>query len=164
MKKVGSGRTLIVGVGNELLGDEGLGVHVARHLLSSPDALPSSVDVVEAGTALFSVLGEASAYGRVILVDAVSTSRPPGTMYRLELDGEVEPGLSEPARFSLHEQDLFATLVDAKLMGLLPTRLTLFGVEPARVRPALNLSPALRRALPRIVSAVLAEATDPRHA
>lgn len=157
-------RALIVGIGNELLGDEGLGVHVARHLHSAPGILPPGVDVIEAGTALFSVLAEASDYGRVILIDALRAGRRPGTVYRLELEGEFGPGLGEPTWLSLHQQDLFATLVNARLMGLLPSRLTLFGVEPARLRPALKLSPAVRNALPRIVSKVLAEVADQGHA
>jgi hydrogenase maturation protease len=147
---------LVVGIGNELLRDEGLGVHVARALAASP-ALPESAEVVEAGLALLDLAGEMARRERVILVDAVRAEREPGTLYRLELrDGMVERMPAGPA-LSLHQWGLADTLRAIALMGLLPRRVTVLGAEPERVEPGLDLSPAVAGAARRLVALVLAE-------
>lgn len=147
---------LIIGIGNALLGDEGLGVHVARKLLEQK-ALPTQVEVLEAGTALLDFLPEMARYSRVILVDAVRAGREPGTLYRAELvcDSGLELG-SNPL-LSLHEWGLCETLLVAERLGLLPRRLTLVGAEPESIAPRLELSPVLGRAAEQIVSLLLAE-------
>lgn len=152
------GSVLIVGVGNELLSDEGLGVHVARLLRSRKAGLPGSVRVLEAGTALFDLAGEMGRHQHVILVDAIRAGGRPGTIYRLELD-EIPGGDSQgsPPLLSLHDEDLFQVLARIRLLGLLPPRLTLIGAEPACLTPSLNLSPRLRRAAARIAAILKSE-------
>ncbi|MBI3661738.1 MAG: hydrogenase maturation protease [Acidobacteria bacterium] len=153
----GPSRVLIIGVGNELLGDEGLGVHVARLLLASRGALPAGVEVLEAGTALLDLLAEMSQSARVIFVDAIRMGGKPGTLYRAELGGECEEMSGEALPFSLHQCDLFQALGVARLLGLLPGRVTLLGAEPERIEPGTRLSPTLRQASAQLVSALLAE-------
>ncbi|HXG33658.1 MAG TPA: hydrogenase maturation protease [Bryobacteraceae bacterium] len=151
------GSVLIVGVGNELLGDEGLGVHVARLLRSRKAGLPGSVRVLEAGTALFDLAGEMGRHQHVILVDAIRAGGRPGTIYRLELD-EIPEGDSQGSPpLSLHDEGLFQLLARIRLLGLLPSRLTLIGAEPACLTPSLNLSPRLRRAAARIAAILKSE-------
>ncbi|MBI4904054.1 MAG: hydrogenase maturation protease [Acidobacteria bacterium] len=148
---------LVLGAGNELLGDEGLGVHVARRLASSP-TMPPGVAVLDAGTGLFDLLPELPVYERVVIVDAIRMDGGPGTVYRVELDGELDAGVEEGVPLSLHQYDLLSTLAAAKLLGLLPRHLTLIGAEPQSIQPGLELSPAMESAAERIVSLILSEA------
>ena len=73
-----SKRTLILGIGNWLMGDEGLGVHLARRMESME--LPSHVDVLDGGTGGFHLLGHLEGYGKVVIVDATLDGLPPGTV------------------------------------------------------------------------------------
>ena len=97
---------LIVGVGNELLGDEGLGVHVARSLLALKP-LPEGVEVIEAGTAFFDVLPDLAGRTRVIIVDAIRMGGEPGAVYRAELDGEPGAEAAKAGSLSLHDSGVW---------------------------------------------------------
>lgn len=147
---------LIVGVGNELLGDEGLGVHVARSLTRRRHWLPASVEVVDAGVALLDLIGDFAGFSRVIIVDAMCAGGKAGTVYRLELDRRL---LAErgPTPVSLHQLGVDETLRVASLAGLLPGRITVVGAEPERIAPGIGLSPTLLRAKRRIMALLQAE-------
>lgn len=150
---------LIVGVGNELLGDEGLGVHVARSLLrlQSQHALPPRVDVLEAGTALLDVLPEMSRHSRVVIVDAIRAGREPGTIYRAEVGPSLLGNAEAICPLSLHHWDLMETLRVGQTLGLLPRQLTLFGAEPESLSPGTELSPRLAQAAERIAAMLVEE-------
>ncbi len=149
-------KVLIVGVGNELLGDEGLGVHVARSLLAA-QASPPQVEVLEAGTSLLDVVQEMSRYSRVIIVDAVRAGQEPGTLYRAETLADLAGHLETILPISLHQWSLIETLRAAETLGLLPGQLTLVGAEPESIAPGTELSPRLARAAQRITSMLLKE-------
>jgi hydrogenase maturation protease len=147
----------VVGLGNELLSDEGLGVHVARALKARRSELAGTVAVLDAGTALLEVLGEIAGAERVVLVDAVRAGGAPGTVYR---GADVGAALAAPASagaMSLHEFGVGETLQAAARAGLLPARVDLVGAEPERFDPGLELSPALAAAAERIVEMLVAE-------
>jgi hydrogenase maturation protease len=74
--------TLILGIGNLLLGDEGVGVHVARHILEGPP-LPPGVECLDGGTGSLVLLEPMQAARRMILVDATADGQSPGTIRRL---------------------------------------------------------------------------------
>jgi hydrogenase maturation protease len=152
----GDQSVLIIGVGNDLLGDEGLGPHVARSLLSRKD-LPAQVEVCEAGTALLDLLPAMAHHDRVILVDAIRTGREPGTVYRTEL---VTGSLFQSAAVlpvSLHEWGIIETLRVAEMLGLMPKQLTLLGAEPETLEPHIGLSALVALAAERIIGHILEE-------
>lgn len=147
--------TLIAGVGNVLLGDEGIGVHAVRALMAQ--GLPAGVNAVDAGTALDGLLGELGGYGRLILVDAVRGGGRPGDVYRLEI--RCRDDLVSAARpLSLHEFGVAEALDQARALGVLPPRVVLTGMEPESLEPGMELSPTCSRALPDLLRLVLAEA------
>lgn len=151
-----AGRTLIAGVGNVLLGDEGIGVHAVRALLC--EELPAGVDAVDAGTALADLLGEFPQYQTLILVDAVRGGGVPGTLYRMEIGSPEElAGAGRP--LSLHEFGVAEALAQARALGVLPPRVVLLGMEPARVSPGVELSPEVARGLQDLVRVIRAEAS-----
>jgi hydrogenase maturation protease len=151
------GTMLIVGVGNELLGDEGLGVHVARSLLQRSPPLPPHVEVMDAGTALLDILPEMARHARVFVVDAIRCGKEPGTLYRAEVDSSFLGRTEASPPLSLHQWDLLETLRVGEALGLLPAQLTLLGAEPETISPGTSLSLRLAQAAEDIVAALLTE-------
>ncbi len=149
------GRTVVLGVGNLLLRDEGVGIHAVRRL-TQEYRLPAEVEVVDggcAGYALFEVVARAE---RVVVVDALLTEAPAGTMFRFrpaDLDGEVGGGV----RLSLHDVGILEVLQAAQLLGHRP-EVVILGVQPADVSPfGVELSPVLAGVLPELVERLAAE-------
>ena len=153
----GRGGVLVVGVGNVLMGDEGLGVHVARALAALDGALPPEVEVLEGGTALFDLGREFARRPHVILVDAIRAGGAPGTVYRVEELGDLAGALDDAQPVSLHQWSLMDTLRAFEQLGLMPVRLSVIGAEPECLEPGTTLSPALERAKERIVALLLEE-------
>jgi hydrogenase maturation protease len=141
--------TLILGLGNLLLSDEGVGVHVARALAERE--LPPGVSVVEAGTAFLDVLPDIEKADRILLVDAMEGGGPPGSVYRVPFDACKHPDMLA----SLHGFDMSRVLFMAG--NERSPEVTVFGVEPAKIEWGLDVSPAVRRALPALEEAILGE-------
>ncbi len=147
-------RTLVAGVGNVLLGDEGIGVHAVRALMAR--GLPGGVDAVDAGTALDELLAELKGYGKLILVDAVRGGGRPGTLYRMEIRSRGDlAGVARP--LSLHEFGVAEALDQARALGVLPARVVLIGMEPECLAPGMELSKTCALALPGLIQLILAE-------
>jgi hydrogenase maturation protease len=143
--------TLILGIGNLLLCDEGAGVHVARAL--SQRQLPPGVSVVEAGTAFLDVLPEIEKADRILLVDAMEGGAAPGSVYRVPFDQCRHPDMLA----SLHGFDMSRVLFMAG--NDRAPEVTVFGIEPARIEWGTELSPAVERVLPAVQEAILNELT-----
>ena len=152
-----AGKVLVLGLGDELSGDEGLGMHVARSLLAERGSLPAQVDVLPAGASLLDFVPEMSRYSRVIIVDAVRNGQTPGSLYRAETLAELARHLETLPPISLHEWSLIETLRAAEGLGMLPAQLTLIGAEPESIAPSTELTPMVARAAQEIVSMLLEE-------
>lgn len=144
MKKI-----LILGIGNYLMGDEGVGVHFAQLLENEP--LPPGVDAVDGGTGGFHLTNFLEAYPTVILVDATLDGQPPGTIRLLE------PCFSKdfPKAMSTHDigmKDLIEALI---LMDTLP-KIYLFAVSIETLQQQqVTLSPEIGAVLPVLKKNVL---------
>lgn len=145
--------TLILGLGNLLLADEGVGVHAARALAGTE--LPPGVSVVEAGTAFLDVLPEIEKAERIVLIDAMEGGGAPGSVYRVPFNECRHPEMLA----SLHGFDMSRVLFMAG--NHRAPKVTVFGVEPARIEWGTDLSPALERVLPLLTNAVLSEIQNP---
>jgi hydrogenase maturation protease len=128
--------TLVLGIGNLLMGDEGVGVEVARRLLEEP--VPPGVEILDGGTGSFVLLGPMREATRIILIDAALDPTPPGTIRRLT------PRFSRDYPRSLTAHDIgLKDLLDAfHLLGD-PPEVVLFAVS---VRPPTE--PGLGQHLP----------------
>jgi hydrogenase maturation protease len=145
---------LILGVGNPLAGDDGVGVKVTEALTAAGN-LPDGVRLLDVGVLGIDVLAWVQPEEPVVIVDAVHGSGEPGTLYRLDLD-EIAPPDEPP--LSVHDLGIAEALQAARLMGR-PLRGTLIGVEPARIQPfTTGLSPAVAAALPGLQAAAIREA------
>lgn len=142
----------VIGVGNILLCDEGIGIHVVRELSSRNDA--AGIEYVDGGVAGATLLNLVEGEERIVLVDAVDAPFPPGTVLRMtpgELAGNVEPS------WSLHDLNLADTLGMMRLRGTLPAMI-LLGVVPADIDTySLDLSEPLAARFGEIVEKVRAE-------
>lgn len=144
-------KTLILGMGNLLLCDEGVGVHVARALAQR--SLPPDVAVVEAGTAFLDVLPDIEKADRILLIDAMEGGGAPGSVYRMPFDQCLHPEMLA----SLHGFDLSRVLYMAGSDRR--PEVTVFGVEPARIEWGVELSETVQRSIPAVEEAILNEVT-----
>lgn len=139
----------MLGVGNLLLGDEGVGVHAIRRL-EREGGLPGHVRLVDGGTGGFHLMSLLSDYDPVLFVDASLDGRPPGTV------GVLEPRFASdfPPVLSAHDIGLRDLIEAASLVGQLP-RMLLVTVSVAPDQPKqLELSPPVEAALDRVVKEV----------
>lgn len=148
------GDTLILGVGNPLMGDDGAGVLAVQRLLARPD-LPPDVTVIDGGTAGLGLIPLIESYRRVVLVDAVLMGEPPGTVRRFAWREARVAGRAQS--LSLHQSDLADALALAEALGSLPPEVVIYGVQPQHTDWEQPLSEAVARALPGLVDALLTE-------
>jgi hydrogenase maturation protease len=143
---------LVLGLGNILLRDEGVGVHIVRMMQALP--LPDGVELWDGGTAGFALLDVLAERRKLIVIDAIDAEQPPGTVMRLTADDlTAQPNL----RLSLHEVSFAETLRVARGLGLAPGAVVIFGIQPETTACGLELSPAIARLIPRVIELVLAE-------
>lgn len=146
---------VLLGVGNVLMSDEGVGVHAVTALERDYD-FSGDVRCVDGGTSTNELLGDVENVDHLIIIDAVIANRPPGTIVRLE-DEEVPTAFT--TKLSPHQvgiSDLLATLT---LLGRAPKHVVLLGVEPARLTLDLALSAPVAAIFPELCRRVLAELT-----
>ena len=146
-------KVVVLGVGNLLAGDDGVGVHAVRALEET--GLPEGVGAFDLGTALLDLPAEAEGAGKLIVIDAVRSGGKPGTVYREDLDG-LQEGPAGPA-LSLHDCGVRQMLAMARLSGLRLPPAVLVGVEVADISVREGLSAPVRAALPAVLRAVRQE-------
>jgi len=149
--KLDSQDLLVLGIGNPLMGDDGVGNQVIE-LLAEKD-LPPNVKIEDAGLPGWGLPAWFEGWSNVILVDAVQMGKSPGSWRRFQTE-EVQFVLENDA-LSLHQPDLACGLALAQALELLPENLILYGVEPAVVNPGEALSPAVRHSLSDVVASIL---------
>lgn len=123
-------RILVLGVGNILLRDEGVGVKAVMKLDSEYDFSPN-VDIMDGGTLGLRLLDPISEADHLIVVDAVRLGEVPGTLYRFPIE-DLERKLT--FKNSLHQLDLVETLAFAEVLGKRPSSVVV-GIEPADISP-----------------------------
>jgi len=140
--------TLVLGIGNLLMGDEGVGVHVVRAMEEAPP-IPG-VTVVDGGTGGFHLLEYFSAYDPVVLVDATMDGQPPGSV------AVLQPRYASdfPRSLTAHDIGLRDLIEAAVLTGPLP-RIWLVTVSIGEMQPMqTDMSSDVAAAIPRVVEAV----------
>ena len=141
----------MLGVGNLLLSDDGVGVHTIRRLQEVAQ-LSEEVQVLDGGTMGLDLLYYLEGVSHLLIVDAVEMGEEPGTVVRLEGD-EVPSFLS--IKMSPHQIGIPDMLFAAKLKDLYPPNLVLWGVQPAALDVGLELSPVVAAQVDALVSKVV---------
>jgi hydrogenase maturation protease len=132
-------KTLVLGVGNTLMSDEGVGVHVIERL-EAGFTIPKEVQVLDGGVLGMDLLYYLEGIENLLLVDAVEARKEPGTIIRLE-DDEVPAFLS--MKISPHQVGVPDMLAAAKFKDLYPKRVVLWGIQPDWLDMGLELSPLI---------------------
>lgn len=151
---------LVLGVGNLLLGDDGVGVRVVQKLdrwlrAESHDCrLRGWVEFLDGGTAGLDLLDAMAHRPHLLVVDAVTADEPPGTLLKLE-PRDLLAG--NPGRVFAHDFGVLETLFMARQMGLEPAAVSLMGVVVHAVDYGMELSPEIEACLPLACDAVRAE-------
>jgi hydrogenase maturation protease len=151
---------LLLGLGNPLMGDDGLGL-AALERLERDWSLPSEVRLIDGGTLGLSLLPLLEAAGDVVILDAIDSGGRPGDLVVLER--EALP-MSLAQGVSVHEDGLAQLLAVSDLRATLPERLVAIGLQPGRVAMGAPLSDEVERGLDGLVQAALARLAAWGHA
>jgi len=155
----GSGMPIVViGLGNLLMGDDGIGPRVAQELATR--SLPEGVEVIDGGLGGLSVLDWLEGRSHAFIVDAARMGKPPGTIVRFTLEDVTSPeGVSSEDATSVlawHETSVLSILEFGRHITNLPP-IVIYGVEPQEVTPGDRLSPCGQEALTGAVKRILTE-------
>lgn len=142
--------TLVLGLGNLVHSDDGLGIHAIQRLMQNP-RVPSHVVLMDGGTLGLSLLPHIAAYERVLVIDAIDVGESPGTLLRLE--GQALRHL--PGKASVHQLGFADLLVALELLGELPEEIILLGVQPLSVEWGTELTPRVEVALQQLPDLIL---------
>lgn len=143
--------TLILGLGNPLQGDDGVGCRVIEAL--ERQTLPEEFEALDGGTPGVGLVNLLEGRQQVIIIDAAEMGEPPGTVRQFPPEALTLTGSSE--RFSLHRSGVADALALAHALGMKLPRIVILGVQPLRVDWGENLSAAVQAAVPQVVTAIL---------
>jgi hydrogenase maturation protease len=140
--------TLLIGLGNDFRGDDGAGLEVARRVRTRG---PVGIDVIELPGDPVALIEAWRGAADAVVVDAMQSGRPPGTIARIEVtDGHADGTLAMPARSS-HGLGLAEAIALAHTLRQLPARLVVYGIEVATLEHGASLSEPVARAVSELV-------------
>jgi len=148
----------VLGLGNTLLGDEGVGVHALQYLLdhirqTQPD-LENRVELLDGGTLSFTLAADIEDCSQLIVIDATRLESAPGAVRVFEGEA-MDHFLGSGKRSSVHEVSLLDLMAVAALSGHLPQQRALIGVQPEYIDWADSLTPSVSQSLPRVCDEVI---------
>ena len=142
---------IILGVGNLILKDEGVGIHALKELENRK--LPHGVEAIDGGTATMDLLSVIHESEKIIVIDALSSGGEPGTIYRCFPEDLME---ADERPLSLHQVDLLDVLLMARQLGG-NANVVIIGVEPEEISYGMELTPKVKAAVPKVIQAVFKE-------
>jgi len=145
--------TLVLGLGNPLRGDDGVGPWIVAEL--NRRGLPEGVTALDGGTGGLDLLQVLEGWERVVVVDAADVGQTPGRFVRFKPEQARLSKTVDP--FSLHHAGLAEVLALADALGQELPDMVILGVQPARIGWGAGMSPAVQAALPALAEAVLEE-------
>jgi hydrogenase maturation protease len=145
-------RVTVLGIGNLLLQDEGIGVHLVERLHQVIDN--ASVNIVDGGTCPDFLCLLEDNLDKLIIIDAVKNGDKPGTIYRFNFD---VVDLEGAPPFSVHDIGVIDSLRTMALFDKQPKSTVVIGIEPKTIDFGLDLSPEVEKELPRMIELVLKE-------
>lgn len=140
-----------MGVGNLLLRDEGVGIHVIR-TLEKLETLPGHVELIDAGTSALDALQAVGESDRLIVIDAIRGGGAPGAIYRFK---PADIHTANWATVSLHQLGFIEALSIAERLGNAPRDVTIIGIEPNETTPGLELSGEIAQRMPYVIELVI---------
>ncbi len=145
-------KVLVLGIGNLLMSDDGLGVYVAQWL--KQENWPQEVSILEVGTSVLNYIDEISCSCYVIVIDAVRGGERPGSIYCHRDDKIMQYVLD---RQDAHSFSVLQAVELARELTGYPVKLIIYGMEPMHINYGQGLSPLVIKALPMLVNQVIKE-------
>ncbi|MCI1858592.1 MAG: HyaD/HybD family hydrogenase maturation endopeptidase [Sporolactobacillus sp.] len=146
----------ILGVGNTLYSDEGLGIHVLPRLEQALRDLPN-LEFVDGTTEGMQLLAPVEATNALIVVDAINAGRQPGTPIELKKD---EIPAFNGIKMSVHQIGLQEVLSAAQLRDRLPQKMVMFGIQPASLKIGTEMSSTVEQAIPELIGRIRKQIAD----
>ena len=143
-------KIVVIGIGNLLLMDEGIGVHTINELENHD--FPLNVDIYDGGTGGFKLIDLMHGAARVIFIDAVETGKTPGTV--TIFSPEDVRSIYNKKKYSLHDTDLMEVIKMAKLLDDSPG-IEIIGIQPQTINYGTTISKELTDSMPNIINTVL---------
>jgi len=150
-------RTVVIGIGNPLRGDDAAGVVAAEHLRPR---VPEGVEVVSCSEEPSRLMEAWEGADRVLLVDTVASGAAAGTLHRFDAGEEAVP--ARTFRSSTHAIGIADTIELARALGRLPRRVRVYGIEAGSFETGSSLTPAVESAVAFLVKDVLADLEEER--
>lgn len=144
-------QVLILGLGNLLMSDDSLGLHVTETLKQKK--WPPGIVILEVGTSVIQYLKEISRTRNLIAIDAVRAGGKPGSIYRLTIDELADA----PGQFESHSFSLLQVIQLARHITGMPAGTVIYGMEPGQLGPGTQISPVAQSALPKLIDQVTRE-------
>ena len=142
--------TLVLGLGNLVHADDGVGVHAISALQSDP-RVPPGVVLLDGGTQGMGLLHHISGVRRLLVIDAMDVGEPCGTLLRFE--GKALQGL--PGKASVHQLGFADLMIALQLLGDSPEEVVAYGIQPESTEWSAELTPAVRNALSPLLDQVV---------
>ena len=143
----------LLGVGNILLKDEGVGVRVIQELMDNY-TFPTDIQLIDGGTLGPHLLNLIKGFEEIIVIDAIQGGEEPGTLYKFLLD---QIPLEVTAKLSTHQVGVLEVLSQVKLLGEQP-RVTFIGIEPQDISPwGMELTPFVKDKIPALIEIIFSE-------
>jgi len=149
-------KTLLLGIGNILMNDDAAGVLVVQNL-AAHFSFPEELILLDGGTLGLDILPFLEGIDRLLVVDAVETGKPVGTIIRMT--GDDIP-LALATKVSPHQMGLKDLLLVADLQGYAPKEMVLWGVQPGSIEMDIELSPEVAKAVEMLQGKVLDELAE----
>ena len=149
MTNTSSAQPVVMGLGNPLFQDEGLGIHVINQLMMSD--LGNRAELIDGGTDGLALLGTVEKARRLIVIDAIDGGFRPGTIKKLQ-DQEIR--VLARGRISAHQLGFQEVLALAQMRGQFPQYLVLIGVQPQTMEWGTSLSVEVANVIPQVINMV----------
>jgi hydrogenase maturation protease len=150
-------KIVVLGLGNPLMSDEGIGVHIINEFLKHSDKYPSA-DFIDAGTAGLSILHLLKDRQKAVFIDCACMGTPAGTIKNFT--PENVKSIKKCAHLSLHEADLLKIIDCARQLKQCPRNLVIFGIEPQNTAPGRKLSQTLHDNMDNYIASISEELND----
>lgn len=152
LKEIVQAKIVILGIGNLLLGDEGMGIHFVR-MLNEESLDYANLEIIDGGICpeFASFVEDAH---KLIIVDAVKGGKKPGTIYHFGIDDVM---MDLPMKLSLHQMGVIDSLKMLRLVGKEPKDTIIIGIEPKNINCGLELSPEVKKGLAKLRKIVMEE-------
>jgi hydrogenase maturation protease len=147
-------QTIVLGLGNPLMSDEGIGIFFINKLSEYSGKYPS-VDFIDAGTGGLNILHLLEGRNKAVFIDCANMGVQPGTIKRFSPD-QVK-SVKQLAHQSLHEQDLIKIIEMAKQLDQCPKEIVIFGIQPKNVSFGQSLSEELEKNIDNYISVICKE-------